>query len=68
MAREESKDRRKANITPTFEKGKKENSGNHRPVNLTSVPGKLMKQLILETISRHIMDKKIIRSTQHDFT
>ena len=43
-------DWRKENVPPIF---KKKNPGNYRPVNLTSIPGKVMEQLILETISRH---------------
>lgn len=41
---------KKANVTPVFEKGKKGDLRNHRPVNLTSVTGNVMEQLILETM------------------
>ena len=62
-------DWRKANVTPLFKKGKKEDPGNYRPVSLySSIPGKVMEQLILETISRHMKDRKVIRSSQHGFT
>jgi len=47
-------DWRKASVTPIFKKGKKEDPGNYRPVSLTSVPGKVMEQLILEVIIKQV--------------
>ena len=57
-------DFRKANVTPVFKKGKKEDPGNYSLVCLTSIPGKVMEQLI----SRPIKDKRAIRGSQHGFT
>jgi len=62
------KDWRKANVTPGFKKGKKEDPGNYRLVSLTSIPGKVMEQLILEVIIKQVEEKKVIRSSQHGFT
>jgi len=45
-----SKDCRKANVTPFFKKGKKEDPGNYRSVSLTFIPGKMMEQLILQVV------------------
>ena len=60
-------DWRIADVPPVFKKGKKEDLGNNRPVSLTSVPGKVMEQLILDTLSKHL-EEKVIRSTQYGFT
>jgi len=61
-------DWRKANVTPVFKKSKKEDPGNYRPVSLTSIPGKVMEQLIPEVIIKQVKEKKVIRSSQHGFT
>lgn len=57
-------DWRKANITPIFIKGRKEDPGNMRPLSLTLVPRKVMEQIFLEAISQHMQDTKVTGSSQ----
>ncbi|KAK4829727.1 hypothetical protein QYF61_006188 [Mycteria americana] len=60
-------DWRLANVTPIFKKGRKEDPGNYRLVSLTSVPGKLMEQIILSAITWNVENNQGIKPSQHGF-
>ncbi|CAM5096617.1 unnamed protein product [Natator depressus] len=55
---------KKANIVPTFKKGKKENPENYC---LTSVPEKIMEQVLQESLLKHLEERKVIRNSQQRF-
>jgi len=55
---------KKANVTPIYKKGLKEDPGNYR---LSSpIPGKVMEQILLEAITSQM--KHVIGKSQHGFT
>ena len=61
------KDWRLANVTPICKKSHKEDLWNYRPVSLTSVPGKVTKQIIWGEITWHVRGIQGIRPSQHRF-
>ncbi|PKU38106.1 rna-directed dna polymerase from mobile element jockey-like [Limosa lapponica baueri] len=67
LTREVPVDWRLANVTPIHKKGQKEDPGNYRPVSITSVPGKVMEQIILSAIMWYVKDTQVIRPSQHGF-
>ncbi|KAJ7417354.1 RNA-directed DNA polymerase from mobile element jockey-like protein [Willisornis vidua] len=64
---EVSDDWKLANITLIFNRGKKEDSGNYRPVSLTSESGKVMEKTILRGIEKHLKGNAAIGHPQHSF-
>ncbi|GAB0190821.1 mitochondrial enolase superfamily member 1 [Grus japonensis] len=60
-------DWKKANVTPIYKNGLKEDPGNYRPMSsITSVPGKVMERIPLRAITSQM--KHVIGKSQHGFT
>ena len=54
-------------MTPISKKFYKEDPENYRPVSLTSVPGKVMEQVVLREITQHVRNNRGIKPSQQGF-
>lgn len=46
----------------------KEDPGNYKPVSLNPIPGKVIEQILLEAISKHLKWLKVVGNKRHRFT
>lgn len=54
-------------IISIYKKTKKKDSGNYRPIRLTSVFGKIMEKIMMGVIEKHLKDNTVIGYSQHEF-
>jgi len=55
-------------LTFISKRGQKEHPQNYRQVSLTSMPSKIMEQILLETILRYMENSDVTADSQHGFT
>ena len=57
----------RANVSPIFKKGSRNEPLNYRPVSLTSVPCKVLETIVKKRIVEHLEQNKLITQHQHGF-
>ncbi|CAL4234819.1 unnamed protein product [Meganyctiphanes norvegica] len=66
-AGETPEDWRKANITPIFKKGNRNDPANYRPVSLTSQVCKVLETIVREQLFNHLKSNNLLSEEQHGF-
>ena len=60
-------DRQQANISAILKKGQRYEAANYRPVSLTSLSCKLLEQVIVSRVMKHLDTHLILTDCQHGF-
>ena len=60
-------DWKKANVTPIFKKGSRNEPANYRPVSLTSQVCKVLESIVKEHVFEHLNSKDLLSEKQHGF-
>ena len=58
---------RKANVTPIFKNGSRTDPSNYRPISLTSVPCKIMEDIVRDAMMLHLRVNNLLAPQQHGF-
>ena len=53
-------DWKKSHVIPIYKKGSKDDPGNSKPVRLTSVPVKIIEQILLDDMLNHMRNEHVI--------
>ncbi|XP_065681547.1 uncharacterized protein LOC136095197 [Hydra vulgaris] len=60
-------DWKQSHVTPLFKKGSRLDAANYRPVSITSVPCKVMENIIKKQITKYLEKTSCISNNQHGF-
>ena len=60
-------DWKRANVSPIFKKGKRDDPANYRPVSLTCICSKLLEHIVTKHLLSHLEQYNILYDLQHGF-
>ena len=58
---------KEATVTPIFKKGSRRDTGNCRPISLTSVPGKITESLIRDAVLENLLGNRLLTDAHYGF-
>ena len=58
---------KEAHVTPIYKSGDRHSPASYRPINLTSIPCKILERLIKKAILTHLQRNELISDLQHGF-